>query len=112
MEQTVSKSLFPEKRTKPRINCDYPATVHGLNAQGLKFVEEARVINLSSSGALVVTKGSIPNNAEVHVKIALSSGSLEWGPSNLATSGNVVRNELQSDGAFGIAIKFQGYKFQ
>ena len=112
MEQTGSMSLLPEKRMKPRMNCDYPATVKGLNAQGEKFVEKARVINLSSSGALLATKYSISNEAEVHLKIALSSGSPGGGTSNLATSGTVVRNELLSDGAIGIAIKFQGYKFQ
>jgi len=111
MDKTISNSLFPEKRTKPRINCDYPATVWGLDEHGQKFIDEARVTNLSSSGALAVSKRSIPNGAEVYVKIAISSGSLEWGTSNLATRGNVVRNEPQSDGAIGIAIKFQKYKF-
>lgn len=111
IEQTGSESLFPDKRTKPRMNCDYPATVQCQNAQEEKFVETARVINLSSSGALLVTKRSIQNNAEVHVKIALASEAPEWGTSQLATSGTVVRNELLSDGAIYIAVKFQKYKF-
>jgi hypothetical protein len=111
IEQTGGMSLLPEKRTKPRINCDYPATVQGLNGRGEKFVEEARVINLSSSGALLVTKYSISNEAEVQLKVSLATGLPEWGTSTLVTSGTVVRNELQSEGAIGIAVKFQEYKF-
>jgi hypothetical protein len=111
MEQIVSKTLFSERRMKPRINCDYPAILQGRDALDRKFAENARVINLSASGIFVVTQCSIQNNTEVQVKIALPTRSLKWGTSNLATSGNVVRNELQSDGAVGIAIHFQGYKF-
>ncbi|HBG74618.1 MAG: hypothetical protein A2X25_11340 [Chloroflexi bacterium GWB2_49_20] len=111
MEQTGRKSLFPEKRTKPRMKCDYPVTMQWQNAQGQKFVETARVIDLSSSGALVATQCSIANEAEIHVKIALSSESPEWDSSQLATRGTVVRNEHLSDGAIGIAIKFQKYRF-
>ena len=111
MEQNDSKALFPERRTKHRIICDYPAIVKGRDAEGVKFAENARVINLSASGILAVTQHPIQNDTEVHVKIALPTGSLEWGISKLATNGNVVRNEIQSDGTVGIAIKFQNYKF-
>jgi hypothetical protein len=110
MEQIVNETLFPERRMKPRINCDYPALMKGRDALGQIFAENARAINLSASGVYLVTQRSIQNNTEVHVKIALPTGSLEWGTSNLGTSGNVVRNEVQSDGAVGIAIKFHGYK--
>lgn len=111
MEQNDSKALFPERRTKHRINCDYPAIVKGRDAEGVKFAENARVINLSASGILAVTQHPIQDNTEVHVKIALPTGSVEWGTSKLATKGNVVRNDIQSDGAVGIAIKLQDYKF-
>jgi len=111
MEPVISKALVTERRTKHRLNCDYPAVVKGYDAQGVKFAEKARVINLSTSGIFVVTKRSIRNETEVYVKIAFPTGSLEWGTSKLATSGKVVRNEFQSDGSVGIAIKFQSYKF-
>ena len=109
--EPIDTALFPERRAKPRINSDYPAIVEGLDPQEGKFVEKARVINLSSGGAFVVTHRSIQNDAEVQVKIALPTGSPEWGTSDLETSGNVVRSEQQLDGAVGIAIKFQGYTF-
>lgn len=111
MEQNLTKTLFAERRAKPRINCDYPAIVKGVDKLGNKFAEEARVINLSSSGTFLVTLRSIQIYTDVQVKIALPTGSLKWGTSNLTASGNVVRNEDQLDGAVGIAIKFQGYRF-
>lgn len=111
MEQIVSKSRFFEQRTSPRIICDYAAVIQGHDTRGKKFSERGRVMNLSSSGILLVTDFSLPENTEVLVKIALPTGSLEWGTSRLATIGNVVRNELQLDGRVGIGIKFLSYKF-
>lgn len=111
MNQNVGKALVSERRTKFRIICDYPAVVKGYDSQGQKFAEKARVINLSTCGIFVVTKRSIQNETEVYVKIALPTGSLEWGTSKLLTSGIVIRNEFQSDGSVGLAIKFQRYKF-
>ena len=111
MNQSVRRVLVAERRTKPRIICDYSAVVKGYDEQGLKFIEKARVLNLSQSGIFLVTNRSIRPETEVYVKIALPTGSLEWGTSKLLTSGIVTRNEFQSDGSVGIAIKFQHYKF-
>lgn len=111
MNKSLSKAFVAERRTKPRIICDYSAVVKGYDEQDLKFAEQARVINLSKSGIFLVTKRAIRPETEVYVKIALPTGSLEWGTSDLLTSGIVTRNEFQSDGNVGIAIKFQHYKF-
>ena len=86
--------------------------MRGRDAQGKKYEETARVINLSSSGIFVLIGRLIQPGEEVSVRITLPTGSLTWGTSKLATIGNVVRSELQSDEAVGIAIKFQAYKFQ
>jgi hypothetical protein len=111
VEQLFSKALYPERRTKYRINCDYPGIVKSRDAQELNFAENVRVINLSTSGIYVVAHRSIRIDTQVYVKIAFPTGSLRWGTPRLATTGKVVRVEVQSDGAVGIAIKFQSYQF-
>ncbi len=111
MNLNISETLAIEKRAKCRINCDYPAMIKGTDMQGEKFAEQARVINLSKSGILAVCKRPIRSGTEIYVKIALPTGSLEWGVAKLATSGIVTRNDFFSDGSVAIAIKFQAYKF-
>ena len=111
MEQTMRQVLSPERRTKHRIFCDYPAIVQGWDENGVKFTENARVTNLSSCGVFISTRQFIRNNTEVHLKIALPTGTLKWGSSKLVTSGLVMRSELQSNGMVSIAIKFLDYKF-
>jgi hypothetical protein len=111
MVQAINKALYPERRTKERINCDLPAKVQGCDPQGKKFSEIGRVINLSASGMMVVASQPIQKNAEVEVRIAFPTGSLKWGTANLATKGNVIRSEVQSDGTIGLGIAFHEYKF-
>jgi hypothetical protein len=111
MEQNISQDRFPERRTKPRINCDYPAIFQGNDGKGGKFSEKVRVVNISTSGVFIVARSLIENDTEVFVKIKLPTGSLVWGISRLATKGNVIRSEQQPDGTIGIAIRFHNYKF-
>ncbi len=110
-KSTAGKAHLSEKRAKTRIKCDYLATVRGLDARGNESIQNARVINLSTGGIFIVAQQPIQNNSEVHVNIALGTGSHALGTSRLATRGNVIRNELQADGAVGLAIQFQGYAF-
>jgi len=111
MEQAFAHIPFTERRSKQRIHCDYPAMIKDEETQGKYFSQQGRVQNLSAGGIFVVTSQSLPDNAQVRVKIALPTGSLVWGSSALATRGVVVRSEAQSDGSIGIAIQFQKYKF-
>ena len=99
-------------RAKPRIQCSYPATIKILDGRANNYEAKARVINLSSSGVLLITKLAIRNNDEVQVKVAFATGALEYdNPSRLVAQATVIRNDLQSDGAVGIAVKFQEYKY-
>ena len=109
--EPILKELFPEKRMKPRILCNFPAVLQGQDALGRIFEETARVLNLSSGGIFIVTDRSIQKNSELFVNIALPTGSLVWGTSNLSTVGEVIWTEDQIDGATGLAIKFKEYKF-
>src|SRR5689334_21059652 len=39
-----------ERRCKPRIDGDFPATVRGVDSQGHSFEEHTRLLNISASG--------------------------------------------------------------
>lgn len=110
MENVPPSSHSPEKRNKPRVACDWFATVQYKDAQGHEFNEETRAVNLSSIGICLMAVHSIQNNAEVLVSINLSD-ELDHDSTTLRTRGIVVRNESLSDKAIAIGVKFHEYKF-
>jgi hypothetical protein len=111
MDLTAKIIQFAEKRTKPRINCNYPAVVRGLDARGKKYEESARVINLSRGGAYALIKRPMEAGDVLSVQIAFPTGSLQWGTPKLATNAVVKRSELKGGELCGIAIEFQGFRF-
>ena len=111
MEQFARCIADTERRSKPRLKCAYAAIVRGSTENGKKFEENATVLNLSAAGIYVVLPRSIQEGQELAVKIAFPTGSLERGPSKLATNGVVVRTEDFSEGVLGIAVNFQHYRF-
>jgi PilZ domain len=100
-----------ERRSKPRVNCDYPAIIRGHDPDGKKFEENARVINLSAGGVYALLNRYVQNNSEVSVNIALPTGNLQWGTSRIATTGVVVRGKIHQDSIFGIGIKILRSRF-
>ncbi len=111
MYRNLDRAPFIERRGKPRIICDYAAMVSGFDAQGKKYAEPGRVINLSASGLYVVLNLAIKNGEELSLRVAVPTGVLELGTSKLAIKGIVVRSEPQTDGVFGVAIKLSHYRF-
>lgn len=111
MGQTIDKSFYSERRNKERMVCDLPATVKCYDQQGREFSDEGRVLNLSASGLGMLTKMEVQKNTEVIVIIGIPTGSAKWGVSNLATKGNVIRSEIQSNENVSLGIKFYDYKF-
>ncbi len=91
--------------------CSYAAIVRGKDLEGKRFEEHARVINLSSGGVYMLLNRAIPVGEDLTVRIALPTGSLSLGSSKLATSGTVMRGEPKTSGFFGIAVKFNRYRF-
>jgi len=111
MEDYSLITPFVEQRLKPRIKCNYVATIQGRDGSGKKFKEKGRVLNLSRSGIFLILNQAIPDCDEVLVRITFPTGILEYGSSKLATTGTVVRRELCLDGNFGVAINFQKFRF-
>ena len=101
-----------DRRIKPRISCDYPATVMGYDNQGEKYIDNATLANLSASGLFMWANRYIENGSKLTVTVRLCNAFLrEEETPQLATNGIVVRTEPQADGMCGVAIKFNNYRF-
>ena len=101
----------PDRRIKPRINCDYPAIIEGYDGYGNRYNDHGRLSNLSASGLFMLTNRRVENGSRLSVTILLTDSSGEMDAPKIATNGMVVRTESQLDGTCGFAIKFNKYKF-
>ncbi len=101
-----------DRRSKPRICCDYPATIVGFDNQGKKYTDKATLENLSGSGLYMLVNRYIENGSKLTVTVRLANALLkdEETP-HLAAKGIVVRTMPQANGICGIAIKFNHYRF-
>ncbi len=101
----------PDRRIKPRIECDYPAIIEGVDGDGAKYNDDARLANLSASGLFMLAGRHIENGTKLSVTVVLSTSGENGDIPRLATSGTVVRTEPKPNGVYGIAIKFNHYRF-
>jgi hypothetical protein len=104
-------NITPDRRIKPRVSCDYPVIIEGFDDTGNKFSDNAKLANLSASGLFMNANRTIENGSKLYVTILLTSDIVDPDTPKLATNGIVVRTEPQIDGTYGIAIKFNNYKF-
>jgi len=105
--------MYPtsDRRIKPRINCDYPAIIEGIDVDGNKFNDHGRLSNLSASGLFMFANRRIEYGSKLSVTIILSNSPEDMDAPKLATNGTVVRIESQVNETRSIAIKFNKYKF-
>lgn len=111
MEERTSRLAGLERRRKPRIPCQYTAVVRGRDALGNKYDESARLANLSATGLYMLVKRPFECGETVFVVVRLHSDPIIQTPPGIATNGVVMRIEPQKDGNYGIAMKFQHYRF-
>jgi len=102
----------PDRRTKPRVICDYPAIIVGHDIQGKKYKENGKLANLSGSGLFMWVDRHIELGSKLSVIVLLCTTPVDEETPKLATNGTVVRSELQTDGSCGVAVKFNHYRFQ
>ncbi len=103
--------ITPDRRIKPRIDCDYPAIIEGYDGAGAKFCEQAKLANLSASGLFMLAKRQVESGTKLSVTVLLSNSNNGDDVPKLATSGVVVRLEPRIDGICGVAVKFTNYRF-
>jgi hypothetical protein len=103
--------ITPDRRIKPRIECDYPAIVEGYEKDGSKYNDQAKLANLSASGLYMLAHRFIENGTKLSVTVLLSNHNDDKDAPRLATSGTVVRSEPKANGVCGVAVKFTHYRF-
>lgn len=101
-----------DRRVKPRVVCDYPAIIEGIDIQGNKYEESGKLANLSASGLFMWVTRYVELGSKLSVTILLCNAALDTDSPKLATNGIVVRTEPQNDGTCGVALKFNHYRFQ
>ena len=101
----------PERRIKPRVICDYPAIVEGIDTQGNKFRDDAKLANLSAGGLYMWSNHNVEQGAKLSVIINLPSVLIDEETPKLATKGIVVRTEPKPNGTVGVALRFYNYRF-
>ena len=111
MTRDTKKAFSTERRVSERIQCRYSAIVRGSSGDGRKFEEFVTVLNLCACGAYLLINRNVEVGQNLSVRIAIPTGSLDFGSSKLATTAVAVRTEFFSEGVLGIAIKFQKFRF-
>jgi c-di-GMP-binding flagellar brake protein YcgR len=101
-----------DRRTKPRISCDYPGLIETLDDSGKRIHAEGKLVNLSAGGLYMLVNHNLEKGTKLSITIYLTAATNELSSSKLVTNGVVVRNEPRPSGQHGIAVMFQNYHFQ
>ena len=103
---------FEERRSKPRVQCSYPAILRGRTEGGMRYEASAVLANMSACGIYLRTKRQVESNEALSVEVRLSTSPLSGeSPPRLAVTGEVVRVEHKSDGTYGVALRIQNHRY-
>lgn len=105
----MTKPTWSERRRHLRVSLPFPATVEGLNAQGINFKTSTSLHDLSAGGLYLHLKERVKENFELTITARLSTNPNRG--SVLLFKGKVVRVEPKSSGLFGVAMKFKSRRF-
>lgn len=113
MEQLPGVIQTLERRSKPRIECSYPAIVQGQDVRGSKFRANATLTSMSATGLCLNLKSEFQPGEELFVVFRCSStGPLGKAKAPLiAVEGNVTRSSQPLQGVYTIALKIRHNRF-
>lgn len=113
METSSSTNQVADRRTKPRINCSYPAIIQGLDENGQKFRTKATLTNMSAIGLCIESNSECQPGKEMFVLFRCSStGPLGASKAPLiAVNGDVVRIDKTGRGVYTIGVKINHNRF-
>lgn len=104
-------TTITERRNNLRIVCNYPAIVEGIDLQGKPYEENAKLANLSAGGLYMWINRNIVCGSKISVTILFSDTPIDINTPKIATKGILLRNEPQTNGTYGAAVKFVHYRF-
>ena len=103
---------FEERRSKPRVQCSYPAVLRGHPEGGMRYEARAVLANMSACGMYLRTKRHILPCEALSVVVRLSTSPLsEETQPRLAVTGDVVRVERKPDGTYGVGLRIQSHRY-
>lgn len=101
-----------ERRSKPRINIPFPATVEGVDKSGKQFKVDTVLDNLSKEGIYLRLVPSVEQGTELSIVFRLSSSTqVEPSTPRVAVQGTVLRIEPKAGGVSGVAVKINPSRF-
>ena len=101
-----------ERRRKPRIYDLFRATVHGVDSSGEVFEADAVLDNLSAAGLYIQLAQCVDPGATLAIIVELPPASVNQNPaSRVVLYGTVLRAELKSNAACGVAIRLSHHRF-
>lgn len=101
-----------ERRSKSRLQVAYPALVRGNDSISGKFQEDALVENVSAGGIYLRLKRVIAPGNLLFITLRFSNlpPKQTLAPC-LAARGIVLRVDKRQDDTYGVALRFQNYRF-
>lgn len=106
------RNRIQDRRVKPRIECNYPAVVRGIDPNRKKHVQEAIACNMSLGGLYLQSEQPAEIGSHLLVVVKLSGEPARSAEAlSVAAHGVVVRTEAGRDGTHGMGIKFEHYRF-
>ena len=113
MEPALFTTQIMERRSKPRIDCSYPAIVQGRDVAGRKFRTNAVLTSLSANGLCLVLQSDIQPDRDMFVLFRCSStGPLGKDRAPLiAVKGAIVRSETPMSEKYTVGLKILRNRF-
>jgi PilZ domain-containing protein len=101
-----------ERRSRPRIENSFPATVRGVTASGEAYETNTVLENLSARGLYLSVMHEVEQGAKLSIVIQFATGpTVDEAKPRVEVFGEVLRAEREWSGACGIAVSFKGYRF-
>ena len=101
----------PERRRKPRVKIESPATVRGVDASGQTFEESSTLDDLSAGGLFFQLPRQVEPGASIFVVFPFPTApSDKVPPPRVAVRGVVRRVVPRPDGTRGVGVSFQHHR--
>lgn len=98
-----------ERRTKPRVQENFPARIWGVDSGDLPFSVDCVLDNMSSTGLYLRLPRQMRTGGEVRVIVHLLSRPTAGASASIY--GEILRDEPQPDGRHGIAVAIKRHTF-
>ena len=104
--------ITTERRSKPRVDVEFPAVVRGVDAQGRRFEEQTTVCNLSAGGLYLRLREQVELDSRLFIYFRFTGiwESQKMPALAVAAHGVVRRIEEQPGGSAGVGVLFQHYR--